>query len=235
MRPTRTFVVSLAVLIAAAGEARAQETLLPPPHPGAEPWPAVESERPVWIEGFVSRQRGDAVGRSAEGMGGRVLWSLERRDRADAPSDLVGRLADRVAVGAFALRTRPAGRLEAWYAGAHADGRLVARPLLGRLEPLVSFSVGAYRERTPARLTADVPVVVFDRSLAEATRVSRVSLRGVRPPATAAHGAFAPGAALRLRLLRGVAIRGDARRLFVIDDHSPREALELAAGVSVAR
>ena len=232
MRLTRTFVASLAVLLTAAGAARAQETLFPPPHPAAESWPvAPEPAQSVWIEGFVSRQRGNAVGRTTEGLGGRVLWSLAPRVRVAEPDGRLARLAERLAVGAFAVRTTPRGRLEAWHLGAQADGSLLPRPLLGRVEPLVSLGVGAYRERLPGRRTADVPAVVLRRPREDGIPI----LPAVQPPRTLAHGAVAPGAALRVRLLRGVAVRGDARRVLVFDDPSPRSAMEYTAGLSVAR
>lgn len=225
MRLTRVLVAPLAVLASIAGDVRAQG-LIDPAENGHPRGVAAAAAAPVWIEAFVSRQRGEAAGRRAEGWGGRLLWPLAPGD--DEPAGLLGGLRRHLSLGAFAVRTTPPARLGAWHLGGQVDARLLSRVLGGRVEPLLSLGAGAYREELAGHRGADVPVVLLARPIERPAPI-----RAVRPPLTTTHGALSSGAALRLHLAPGLAARVDVRQLLVMD--GPRGARELAVGMAVGR
>ena len=225
MRPTLSIFAPLAILAATASGIHAQ----------ARPYPTLVDEdvrrsvapsvAPVWVEAFVNRQR--APGQpSLPGWGGRIQWPLSTPTREGGAD---GAPRARLALGAFAIRSAPRGRLGAWHLGAQVDASPPTGVLAGRVEPLVSLAAGAYREELPGSRDADVPVVV----LARPTDVARVPVRALQPPLTTTHAALSLGAALRIHLTPGIALRADARRVVVLD--GGRRATELGLGVGVRR
>lgn len=211
MRPN-TVVVLAALLAAAAVPARAQVA----PAAGA----AEGDTR--YFDYFVSRLRpADGGGSELGAVGGRLMWPL-----AGVAGEGWTASLHRAAVGGF-LTHAPAepGDPELWRYGAQADLPLVAQPLAGRIDPVLSLAVGAVRVRTPGG--AQLP----DADEVPPLLTSAV----VVPPRTDHDLSLAPGLGARVRLLPGLDLRGDARQVMDIGDGEVRRQLELSAGLSVRR
>ena len=188
----------------------------------------------VVVEGYLSRARLDpSVSGSrmeVRGAGGRVLASL-----APLPGEESSGLARRLAVGAFATYApRDEGRFAAWHYGATTDFELLARPLAGRFDPLLSLGAGAFRTR---RVVGGEGRYAFEclRPMdfaAEPLPVTCIS--GVTRTEVASDLAISPAAAVRVWMLPGLALRIDARDV-VVYRGGPRHNLELATGVSFVR
>lgn len=187
------------------------------------------------VEALLSEHRsayGASGGRTRQdGVGGRVLWSLaEDGSRAG--------LAARLAVGAFLVRTEDAGasagspQRRSVHAGVELSARTLAAPLGGRLDPVLSFGVGAFHTREAPVRPRELPWLVatdlprrFEQPAAFADRTmasTRTSL------------ALTPGIGARLRVLPGLALRADVRDAIVFRE-GPRHFVELIGGLSLSR
>ena len=182
--------------------------------------PALGQQPRGTFEYFVTSTRlgGESL---AQGFGGRMLIPLARGGES---------LLSRVDVGPFvAWRPKTERSAEVLRLGGQADVRpLAAAPLPGgtALEPVLSLAVAALRGDEGAsggRLSAeklaprDVPAWRFGRRPGDGRESTTV--------------AMAPGIGARLRLARGVALRGDLRRIVPLGDG--RAGTEVAGGLSL--
>jgi hypothetical protein len=222
--------------------------------------PAWSSERvpftPAWgdgrvvVEGFYSRYQLDTrAGRDrldADGIGGRLLWRLTPpADEATAANaSLASRLASRTAVGAFAVYApeRHTG-FTTWHVGAEADHQLLATPLFGRIDPIVSLGAGAFHTAT----RSDAPSLRRGQgwaSFAE-TFVGPLPAVGVVPidtpvlpvlNATRTRAttslALSPAVGARLGLFSNIGLRGDVRDVIAFRG-GPTHNVELSGGLSL--
>jgi hypothetical protein len=218
MRPSSSLllVAGLAFSVCAAPPAPSAAQL-----PATEPAPA-PAPTPLLLEQYLSRAQLDPAITGAParvgGAGARLLRPLAAHDDgAAAPT------ASRLAVGAFATYARRGDPgLTAWHYGAQADLRLGARPLGGRVEPLLSLGVGALRTRHESDCGALPPV----RDACPPRAGGRV-LAETAP-------AVSPALGVRVGLLPGLALRSEVRDVIVYQG-TPRHTLELATGISLAR
>lgn len=155
---------------------------------------------------FVSRFQGIGEG-SAEkvrdAVGGRLMW----------------RLTPRAALGGYLVHA-PAirGGEEAWRYGAQADLRVADLEIGTRVQPILSLGIGALHEQVP--LVRPVPVPPGRTETAELDMFQRMTL------------SVAPGLGVRIWLMPGLALRGDARRVIDMDD-SNRRHFEFSGGFSL--
>lgn len=168
------------------------------------------------FEYFVTSARlGD---QSERGIGGRVLVPLARGG---------GSFLSRVEVGPFvAWRPETDRQAEVMRFGAQADVRPVAaiRVERARLEPVLSLAVGAVRGEESA---SDGEITPHGLTPMD------VSTRGVASPESRVSSslAVAPGIGARLRLLSGIALRGDLRR--IVGPGGGEDGTELSGGLSL--
>lgn len=155
----------------------------------------------------------------ASGAGGRVLWSLAPLARsAGFP------LLDRVAAGGYLVHSLGSvERREVWHYGVQTDVRLVPVPV-GRVDPIVSLGIGAVRAEAPIRPVLPAPErsVVLEGDGPRAGMISEQVVTSL---------SLTPGIGARVRVLPGMALRGDLRSL--IDVRDERRHLELSGGISV--
>ena len=163
------------------------------------------------------------------GAGARLLLPLNALAGA-RHSDL----ARRVAVGGF-VTSVPAneGPITARHYGVQADLRLADPGPKGRLEPLASLGVGAFRGRragdTPREFgplclqPTDVP--------GGAAPVTCVQPVPDRRETGARYAALSPAVGVRLGVMPGLALRTDVRDVMVLRD-GLRHNLELGTGLS---
>ena len=220
---TRVRLAALAALVLAApGTTGAQPAVLPR-------FGTTTTDGRLVVEGLLGQHRltlehGSRV--RPAGYGGRVLWALGSRSDPERQT-----LAGRTSVGPFAIVTgREPSSPRVWHVGAHADFRVLSRPLGGRLDPLVSLSVGAFRaEPGHGNLAADERwlVPVGHDAVGRTLRVPAPASRATTRPA------LAPGIGARLLIAPGFALRGELKNAVLIGDRVTRQ-LELAGGVSVA-
>ena len=198
----------------------------------------VRSTRPpVLIEAWMSRARLAATVAGSrmelDGVGGRVLRSL-----TPLPADAPRGFARRLALGAFATYApHDDVTFNVWHYGAAADLQLLARPLAGRIEPLLSLGAGAFRTRrdlaptdrlTPACLVPmDVPIA---RAAPSCRRPSSIAPR----TASRTDPALSPSLGVRFGVLPGLALRAEVRDVIVYNG-APRHNTELATGVTFVR
>jgi hypothetical protein len=152
------------------------------------------------------------------GFGGRIMWSVPALLEVEQP------LLRRSAVGAYLVQVREDGeRRELWHYGVQADLSLARAPLLGRVTPLVSMAVGGVRavEDLAATIrTAEFrPLVFMEHAAPLESRVTN-------------HLAITPGVGMRVRLIPGLDLRGDLRRLVTLPDHVEART-EFAGGLSI--
>ena len=166
-------------------------------------------ERPAF-DYFVSSYRG-AAGGEGDAVGGRLMWPMARV----APAS---RWVSRTYLGAYLVHSPDEeDRGESLRYGAQADLQLADRPLVGRVEPLLSLGVGA--SRVERELRSPLPLVGDQGGWA--LREEARTLFSV-----------APGVGFRVLVVPGLGIRGDARQ--VIDfDETPTRNVELSGGVSI--
>jgi hypothetical protein len=159
------------------------------------------------------------------GAGARLLRPLHTEHAGgDMP------IRDRLALGGFATYGRPNdGGLTTWHYGALADLRLLARPIAGRVDPLLSLGVGAFRTRREV-----------DRPLGGQCSGTPV-IADVCPPRALEHAvdvetapAISPAVGVRVGLLPGLALRAETRDVIVYRG-APRHTMEFATGLSLAR
>jgi len=191
----------------------------------------------VMIEAYVSRARLDAtfVGSrmQLDGVGARVLRSL-----APLPGDGTSGFARRLALGAFAsYAPREDFALNVWHYGAAADFQLLARPLAGRIDPLLSLGGGVFRTRrdlAPSDRLAPLCLAPMDLPTAgvpaSCRRASQIAPRTVAQ----SDPAFSPAVGLRVGVLPGLALRAEVRDVIVYSG-APRHNTELATGVTFIR
>jgi hypothetical protein len=170
------------------------------------------------FEYFVTSTRlgGESL---AEGFGGRMLVPLAR----DGESFL-----SRVDVGPFvAWRPESDRSAEVLRFGGQADVRPFTPPQPGRaaLEPVLSLAVAAMRGEEPAPSRRLAPETLVPHDVPGLLARQRVGSR------EASSLAMAPGVGARLRLARGVALRGDLRRIVPLGDG--REGTEVSGGLSL--
>ena len=191
----------------------------------------------VVYEHFLSRARLSpaVVGAPVrvEGMGARLLFPLGAVTGGVAPG-----LGRRVAVGGFATYA-PADDpgFTTWHYGAVADVRLLDRPVLGRLEPLVSLGAGAFRMQRDDRVgqpplgvacvnPKDLPLRAADACLPPPSDPLRLRKTDF---------ALSPAAGLRVALFPNVGLRADVRDVIVYAAGAPKHNFEFATGFSLAR
>jgi hypothetical protein len=150
------------------------------------------------LEGFLTRyqldtERGNRL--AVDGVGGRFLWT------SSAALTDPASLAARTSVGVFGVFLPEQNRLgfSMLHGGAELNVRPLAAPILARIEPLLSFGVGALRTHV-AELSQ-----TRARDLALADR-SNVAL------------ALSPGAGARIALVPGLDLRADARDVVTFRD-----------------
>ena len=189
------------------------------------PVAAQHPARPTTLEPYVSRARlaPAVVGEPARvrGVGARLLYRVA-----------AGPLADRLHVGGFVTHTPADGAaLSTTQAGAVADLRLTRRAIGGRVEPLLSLGVGAFRARHGG--AAAVPLC-FRPLDAPGARPSCAPLPAPRGE-TGTRPALSPALGARVAVLPGLAFRADARDLVVYRGGRPTHTFELTTGVSLTR
>ena len=185
------------------------------------------------VEGYVGQARLEAglLGDDARltGAGARLLLPLAAFG-ATTEHPLVRRLA----VGGFVTSTSADDdRVRARHVGVQADLSLTDRWLAGRVEPLVSLGVGAFRARRmatdgppPSPLCVRPPL---DAALACPAVRGDAGARARRDLT-----AVTPGIGARVALLPGLALRADVRDV-IVHDGGPRHGAEVAVGVSFIR
>jgi hypothetical protein len=145
---------------------------------------------PVTVEAYYGRLQpaGTQEAYHVDSFGARVLWRL-----AEEPADRP--LLSRAFLGPFGeyMDAEARGFSTAFF-GAHGDFRLLSMPLGGVVDPVLSLSAGAVRTSTE---------IGFGDRPAYANR-SNMAM------------GMAPAVGLRLGLIRGVALRADARDLIVL-------------------
>lgn len=215
--PRTRFIRYAAALLAALASCTAL------PIPVAAQTPA----RPVMLEPYVSRARlaPTVVGERTRlsGAGARLLYRAPER---------LGR--DRVLVGGY-LTYAPADDrgVTTSQVGALVDLSLGGRPVAGRVEPLLSLGVGAFRTRWDDPWLGGRAMCVRPLDVGgERDRACLGTPARRRAPAT--HPAVSPAVGARVGLLPGVALRVDARDL-VVYTGKPRHSFELTTGLSLMR
>jgi hypothetical protein len=186
------------------------------------------------VEAFLSEHRsadGTSGTRRQDGVGGRVLWYLAE---GGARTGITSRLA----LGPFLVRTDDAGasagspQRRSVHAGVELSARTLAAPLGGRVDPVLSFAVGAFHMREAPARPRELPWLV----------VTDLPRRFEQPAAfadqararTSTSLALTPGIGVRLRVLPGLALRADLRDA-VVFRAGPRHFVELIGGVSLTR
>lgn len=159
-----------------------------------------------YLDYFVSQWwTADRAERQSAAVGGRVMWALP--SPAVSPQLPLGRAY----VGGYVMRLRHEEESrEAWHYGTQADLSVSRSPLFGRVEPLVSLSVGALRTTG-----APDPLFAAEQQIAGETVLT-----------------VAPGIGARIRLMPRLEIRSDVRRLQELGD-DPRGYFEMAGGLSL--
>jgi hypothetical protein len=150
------------------------------------------------VEGFLTRYQLDTDRGSrlaVDGVGGRLAWTS-----AAALTDPAS-LAARTSVGVFGVFLPEQNRLgfSMLHAGAELGVRPLAAPLLARIEPTLSFGLGALRTHVAERSQSRA------RNLVLADR-SNVAL------------ALSPGAGARVAIVPGLDLRGDVRDVVTLRD-----------------
>ncbi|HEV2132005.1 MAG TPA: hypothetical protein VGR27_12915 [Longimicrobiaceae bacterium] len=172
------------------------------------------------VDLFLSQHRLTLDGErwDASGAGGRVLWSLAPLARSTGLS-----LLDRAAAGGYLVHSLGSiERREVWHYGVQADVRVAPIPL-GRVDPIVSLGIGAVRAEAPIRPVLLAP----ERSV---VREGDAPREGIISEQVVTSLSFTPGIGARVRVLPGLALRGDLRSL--IDLRDERRHLELSGGIS---
>lgn len=161
---------------------------------------------PVTVEAYFGQLRpaGTVESYTVDLYGGRVLWRLAA-DPVESP------IRSRTFVGPFGeyLDVEPRG-FSSVHLGAHADMRLLTVPVGGVIDPVVSLAAGALRTSVERG---------FDDQPAFANRTN-VSVT------------LTPAVGVRLGLIRGVAMRADARDMIVLrgnDRHNWQYTLGIGA------
>ena len=193
------------------------------------------------LEAFITQYRlegdrgGDRLAHHA--IGGRIMWSLAPRTDPTR-----GTLATRTSLGGFIIHTPESQtELRTSHYGAQADVRMLRSPLAGRLDPMVSLGVGAFRTegarvqftRVPGTsiltLADRQPVAEFPREhFTDADIVTDVEI--VRHSTTSL--AVTPGLGARVAVAPGFAVRGDIRDVLVFRA-GVRHNVEVSAGFSL--
>lgn len=175
------------------------------------------------VEYFVARNRLALGGgrTDLDGVGGRILWSLARRD---APP-----LVSRMALGGYVVHSpEDSEDVEMWHYGVQTDLRLPELRLAPRVDPLLSLGVGAVRVREEPGSTRLAPPLPVD--------VPGWSVRAPEPRSTSARPetslSVVPGVGAKLRLVPGLDFRGDLRMVVDFRDRTTRN-LELSGGISI--
>jgi hypothetical protein len=218
--------------------------------------PAWSSERvpftPAWgdgrlsVEGFYSRYQLDARdGRdrlSADGIGGRLLWRLTplADEATAADASLASRLAARTAVGAFAVYAPDRNTdLTTWHVGAEADHQLLARPLFGRIDPIVSLGAGAFHSVTRDAVSSNPGARWTTFAETFVGPVPGVAIVPVDVPGLDATGmrtttsfALSPAVGARIGLFSNVGLRGDVRDVIAFRG-GPTHNVEFSGGLSL--
>ena len=197
----------------------------------AQPGPPIRGS----VEGYVARARLDrgVAGPEArlEAIGARLLLPV-----AQFTDGAPRWLAERVDVGGFLTSAATDDRnLVSRHVGAQADVRLTGRRLAGRLEPLASLGIGAFRARREGTVDAPLNAVCLTaRGDAAAADVRCLSLRRPIDPGAGESFALSPAVGARLALVPGLALRVDARDVIVYQG-GPRHNPELGLGLSFSR
>ena len=163
------------------------------------------------LEGFYTQLRLDAAGTglAADGVGGRLVWSMER------PREEPSWLADRSTFGLFVTHLPEQQRgFSSLHLGAAVDLQPLGTPSHG-VAPL--FSLGAGALRTTVR-----PGQREVRTASPLTAGSNTALT------------LAPGFGARVALAPGLALRGDVRDLVTFRGGT-RHNVALEAGLRLTR
>ncbi|HEX7240378.1 MAG TPA: hypothetical protein VF263_08945 [Longimicrobiaceae bacterium] len=174
-----------------------------------------EESRGGSVEYFVARSRMALGGgrTDLDGVGGRILWSLARRD---APP-----LVSRMTLGGYVVHTpEDTEDVEMWHYGVQADLRLPGPGLVPRVDPLLSLGVGAVRVEEEPGTTPTAPPLLLAAEPRSAPARPETSLSVV------------PGVGAKLRLVPGLDFRGDLRMVVDFRDRTTRN-LELSGGISI--
>lgn len=192
---------------------------------------APESSR-RYLDYYMSRFRLGWSSEDSEGtdaVGGRLMWSM-----APLVSFWDTPWLDRALLGGYVAHTpEDADRMEVMRFGAQMDFIVTPMPLAGRIEPLVSLAAGAVRVTEPGIHWRSVPYLLVDeqgeRRLGTAPSPM---LEASLPDRTHTSPSLTPGIGARIRLLPGLSLRTDARRVIDFRDGATGN-LELSGGISV--
>ena len=194
------------------------------------------------LEGYLTRAQLDPSVTGSrirvDGAGARVLRAL-----APLPEDGALRLPQRFALGGFVTYApRDDAGVTTLHYGATTDFRLRSQPIAGRIEPLLSLGVGAFRTQRDITREQRVPVLCLRPTDISGLGASsfcggRTADRAftARPQVvTSTNLAVSPALAFRVWLVPDLALRADVRDV-VVYRGGPRHNVELATGVSFAR
>jgi hypothetical protein len=218
------FVILAALPVAVPGIAQAQFAIAPS---GSAAWDRIT------IDAFMSRHEANGlVASPLDGAGGRILFALGR-----SPAHGPRPMAARTALGAFGLRTdqdafpaNGAAPLRTTHVGIQTDFRWLAQPAGGRLDPLVSLGIGAFR--TDERAALATPANMAEGRRRRATLVAVDGIHIMNPLVEHTNLAVSPGVGARLMLWPGMALRVDARDAIVFREGA-RHYLEISGGLSL--
>lgn len=183
-----------------------------------------------YLDYYVSRYRlGWDSDRPAEtdAVGGRLMWSV-----APLLRTIENPWLDRTLVGGYITHTpEDADHNEILRYGAQIDFIVTSTPFAGRVEPLVSLAAGAVRVTEAGVRWRSVPYIMPDEP--EGRWVGRAPLLQTSLPDRTWTGAsITPGIGARIRLMRGVSFRTDARQVIDFYDRATNN-FELSGGISV--
>lgn len=185
-----------------------------------------------YLDYYMSRFRlawSSGNAEETDAVGGRLMWSMAPL----VPSWNTPWL-DRALLGGYVAHTsEDVDRMEILRFGAQMDFIVTPEPLAGRIEPLVSLAAGAVRVTEPGIQWRSVPYIVPDgqgeRGIGAAPPLM---LEASLPERTHTRPSLTPGIGARIRLLPGLSLRTDARRVIDFRDGATGN-LELSGGISV--
>jgi hypothetical protein len=174
------------------------------------PW---QTRQPA-VEGYYTRLRLDADGgpATADGIGGRLMWSATRPEDAGTSW-----LADHAAIGLLASHTPAQSRgFSTLHLGAVVDVQPFLTPIAGRVTPYLSIGAGALR----TTLSSDAAASTRPRSPLTDRDNTTATL--------------SPGVGARVQITPGIALQGDLRDVMTFR-HDTRHNVAFGAGLRFTR